>query len=188
MRFLEDFEKTLTEKCCQNEPPFCQAVCPFRLDVKGMEEKWKKGRFNAAYRTYQNTVGFPAIVEKLCPRPCEKACARGRVDRAVSIGLLERATVEHAKRKTPNAYNLPPKGKRIAIVGGGLSGLGCALRLCNKKYDVTVFESGTVLGGSARALMDPAEFDAEKMCIRDRCTFICQVRRSVPAVRFSSRA
>ena len=161
MSFLEDFEKTLTEKCCQNEPPFCQAVCPFRLDVKGMEEKWKKGRFNAAYRTYQNTVGFPAIVEKLCPRPCEKACVRGRVDRAVSIGLLERATVEHAKRKTPNAYNLPPKGKRIAIVGGGLSGLGCALRLCNKKYDVTVFESGAVLGGSARALMDPAEFDAE---------------------------
>ena len=152
MSFLEDFEKTLTEKCCQNEPPFCQAVCPFRLDVKGMEEKWKKGRFNAAYRTYQNTVGFPAIVEKLCPRPCEKACVRGRVDRAVSIGLLERATVEHAKRKTPNAYNLPPKGKRIAIVGGGLSGLGCALRLCNKKYDVTVFESGAVLGGSARAL------------------------------------
>ena len=39
MSFLEDFEKTLTEKCCQNEPPFCQAVCPFRLDVKGMEEK-----------------------------------------------------------------------------------------------------------------------------------------------------
>ena len=120
MGFLQDFEKTLTEKCRQNEPPFCQAVCPFRLDIKGLEEKWKKGRFNAAYRTYQNTVGFPAIVAGLCEHPCEKACIRAQADGAVAIGLLEKATVNLAKRKTPNAYNLPSKGKRIAVIGGGL--------------------------------------------------------------------
>ena len=51
MSYLEDFEKTLAEKCHQNEPPFCQAACPFRLDIKGLEEKWKQGRFNAADRT-----------------------------------------------------------------------------------------------------------------------------------------
>ena len=161
MSYLEDFEKTLAEKCHQNEPPFCQAACPFRLDIKGLEEKWKKGRFNAAYRTYQNTVGFPDIVSKLCSHPCEKACLRAKLDGGIAIGLLERATVEYAKRKAPNAYNLPSKGKKIAIVGGGLSGLGCALRLCNKKYEVTVYEREMVLGGQARNQMDPAEFDAE---------------------------
>ena len=161
MSYLEDFEKTLAEKCHQNEPPFCQAACPFRLDIKGLEEKWKKGRFNAAYRTYQNTVGFPDIVSKLCSHPCEKACLRAKLDGGIAIGLLERATVEYAKRKAPNAYNLPSKGKKIAIVGGGLSGLGCALRLCNKKYEVTVYEREMVLGGQARNQVDPAEFDAE---------------------------
>ncbi|MGI6054621.1 MAG: pyridine nucleotide-disulfide oxidoreductase/dicluster-binding protein [Clostridium sp.] len=161
MSFLEDFEKTLAEKCRQNEPPFCQAVCPFRLDIKGLEEKWKKGRFNAAYRTYQNTVGFPGIVAKLCDRPCEKACLRARLDGAVQLGLLEQATIAYARRKTPNAYNLPSKGKKIAIIGGGLSGLGCALRLCNKKYEVTVFEKADFLGGHARSLMDSSEFDGE---------------------------
>lgn len=80
MSYLEDFEKTLAEKCHQNEPPFAQAACPFRLDIKGLEEKWKKGRFNAAYRTYQNTVGFPDIVSKLCSHPCEKACLRAKLD------------------------------------------------------------------------------------------------------------
>lgn len=161
MSYLEEFEKTLFERCQQNEPPFCQAACPFHLDVRGLEEKWKKGRFNAAYRTYQNAVGFPGIVSELCGRPCEKACIREKVDGAVAIGLLEKATVEYAKRKTPNAYNLPSKGRKIAVIGGGLSGLGCALRLCNKKYEVTVFEKEMVLGGHARQDMDSQVFDTE---------------------------
>ena len=133
MSFLNEFEKTLAERCHQNEPPFCQAACPFQLDIKDLEDKWKKGRYNAAYRTYQNTVGFPKIVSEICDRPCEKACIRAQVDGAVSLGLLEKATLDFAKRKAPNAYHLPSKGKKIAVIGGGLSGLGCALRLCNKK-------------------------------------------------------
>ncbi len=161
MSFLEDFEKTLEEKCRQNEPPFCQAACPFHLDIRALEEKWKKGRFHAAYRTYQNTVGFPGIVAALCPRPCEKACVRAQLDAPVSLGLLEEATVRLAKRKEPNAYNLPPKGRKVAVVGGGLSGLGCALRLCNKKYAVTIFEKNAVAGGRARACMEAEAFDRE---------------------------
>lgn len=161
MSFLNDFEKTLAERCHQNEPPYCQAVCPFSLDIKDMEDKWKKARFNAAYRTYQNTVGFPKIVSEICDRPCETSCLRAKVDGAVSLGLMEKATLDFAKRKAPNAYNLPSKGKKIAIIGGGLSGLGCALRLCNKKYEVTLFERENILGGHARCLMDAEGFDAE---------------------------
>lgn len=161
MSYLEEFEQTLAAHCHQNEPPFCQASCPFGLDIKGMEEKWKKGRFNAAYRAYQNTVGFPGIVAEICDRPCEKTCIRNQVDRAVAIGLLEEATVKYAKRKAPNAYNLPIKGKKIAVIGGGLSGLGCALRLSNKKYEVTVFEKENNFGGQVRRIMDPAAVDAE---------------------------
>ena len=161
MGFLQDFERTLAERCHQNEPPFCQAACPFHMDIKGLEEKWKKGRFNAAYRMFQNAVGFPQIVSELCERPCEAACIRAQADRAVSLGLMERATVDFAKRKAPNAYNMPSKGRKIAVIGGGLSGLGCALRLSNKKYEVTVFERSDSLGGRARDLMDPGLFDAE---------------------------
>lgn len=92
------------------------AVLPGSLSVpagyQGAGRKVEKGRFNAAYRTYQNTVGFPDIVSKLCSHPCEKACLRAKLDGGIAIGLLERATVEYAKRKAPNAYNLPSKGKR----------------------------------------------------------------------------
>ena len=76
MGFLQNFEKTLADQCFQNEPPFCSAACPFHLDINDLIHKWRKGRFNAAYRTFQNTVGFPGIVAALCPHPCEKACLR----------------------------------------------------------------------------------------------------------------
>ena len=138
MGFLQDFEKTLADQCYQNEPPFCSANCPFHLDVKELVKKWQKGRFNAAYRTYQNTVGFPGIVAALCPHPCEDACLRCRIqqpgDGAVSLHRLEQAMMALASRKKPNAYNMPLKDKKIAVVGAGISGLALTLFLCNKKY------------------------------------------------------
>ena len=155
MSFLDEFEGLLKEKCLQNEPPFCTAACPFGLDVKDLVGKWKKGRFNAAYRTYANAVAFPEIVAAVCDAPCEKACLRAKRDGAVALRELERATVAHATRKKPNAYNLPAKGKRVAVVGGGISGLACTLFLCNKKYDVTVFEKTGRVGGHLWNVMDP---------------------------------
>lgn len=179
MGFLQDFEKTLAEKCFQNEPPFCAASCPFHLDVKDLVKKWQKGRFNAAYRTYQNTVGFPGIVAALCPHPCEQACLRCRTggarpkesadeeediavaDGAVSLHLLEQATLALANRKKPNAYNMPLKDKKVAVVGGGMSGLACTLFLCNKKYQVTVFEKSGRLGGRLWQELEPEIFLAD---------------------------
>lgn len=176
MGFLQEFEKTLAEKCFQNEPPFCSAACPFHLDVKDLVKKWQKGRFNAAYRTYQNMVGFPGIVAALCPHPCESACLRcqrdgerasartdgapapASEDGAVSLHLLEQATLIHAGRKKPNAYNMPLKDKKVAIVGGGMSGLACALFLCNKKYQVTLFEKSGRLGGRLWQELEPEIF------------------------------
>lgn len=161
MGFLQDFEQTLKEKCHQNEPPFCTVACPFGLDVKDLIKKWKKGRFNAAYRTMQNTVGFPAIVAAGCGHPCTEACLRCGKDGAVNLHLLEQATIAYAGRKKPNSYNLPRKDKKIAVVGGGISGLACTLLLCNKKYEVTVFEKSGRLGGRLWDEMDPEIFLAD---------------------------
>ncbi len=155
MGFLDEFETELKTKCMQNELPSCAAACPFGLDVKDLMGKWKRGRFNAAYRSYANGVAFPEITAAVCDAPCEKACVRAAADGAVSIRALERATLAHATRKKPNAFNLPSKGKRVAVVGGGISGLACALFLCNKKYDVTVFEKTDRLGGHLLSIIDP---------------------------------
>ena len=161
MGFLEDFEGVLQRDCYQNELPFCGAACPFNLDCKDIIAKIEKDRYNAAYRSFCNTVGFPAIVAATCDAPCERACFRNRKDAAVRLNALERTVLAQAKKKLPNAYNMPQRTERVAIVGGGISGLGCALFLCNKKYNVTIFEKSDHLGGALRERMDPAAFDEE---------------------------
>ena len=168
MSFLEEFEQTLRDKCYQNELPFCSASCPFNLNVKELVTLAGKGRWNAAFRSFSNTVGFPALVAAACDAPCEKACLRCGKDASVQINRLEQTVMALARRKNPNEYNLPEKPERIAIVGGGISGLGCALFLTNKKYQVTVFEKADHLGGGLRETVDAAFFDEE---IRTRFQF-----------------
>lgn len=138
------------DACIQKEVPFCQASCPFHLDINDFMEKIQRGAFSAAYKTYRNAVSFPAIVSDLCHQPCQADCPRGRQEMggcAIELKALERTVVREAKSKEPVDYNVPKKDKHIAVIGAGISGLACALRLASKKYDVTVFEAGSEKGG-----------------------------------------
>jgi Fe-S oxidoreductase len=141
--FLEQFDQ-----CLANEPAFCTAKCPFRLDVREFTARIEQGRVDAAYKLYRDAVGFPAVVSELCDKPCESACPLKEADSPIAIRELERFVVAQVDDKAPNDYNLPSRGKRVAVVGAGLAGLGCALRLATKKYQVEVFEASEAIGGS----------------------------------------
>ena len=138
---------THIKACWEKEAPFCGASCPFHYDIREFTARLKRGGFNAAYRTFANAVGFPAIVAALCDEPCKTVCPRQETDAAVDLRRLEQSALDYAANTKPNSYNLPPKEAKIALVGAGLSALGCALRLCNRKYRVTVFEQSGRLGG-----------------------------------------
>jgi len=146
------------EDCLQQEPPFCAAACPFGLDILDFTEKLKRGAFQAAYKTYQNAVGFPAIVAALCPEPCARVCPRQSRGGAVRLRLLEQAAIDHARNLEPNSYNVPAKGGRVGIVGAGISGLACALRMAARGYQVTVFERSARIGGHLHGLLPPEGF------------------------------
>jgi Fe-S oxidoreductase len=146
------------EACLQQEPPFCTAACPFGLDILDFTEKLKRGAFQAAYKVYQNTVGFPAIVAALCPEPCAGACPRRSRGGAVNLRLLEQAAIDHARSLEPNSYNVPPKGKRVAVVGAGVSGLACTLRMASRGYEVALFERAGRIGGHLHDLLAPEAF------------------------------
>ncbi len=144
--------------CLQNEPAFCTAVCPFHLDVRDFIGKMRRGGFNAAYRTYLDAVGFPGIVTALCSEPCQDACPVRLAGGAVSLRLLEKAAVNYARNLAPNSYNVPPKQKKVAIIGAGISGLACALRLAAKGYGVTMFEKTGRIGGHLHDILPPEIF------------------------------
>ncbi|MDR1020664.1 MAG: NAD(P)-binding protein [Synergistaceae bacterium] len=144
--------------CLEREDAFCSSACPFRLDVRELVGRIARGGFNSAYRMYSNAVGFPAIVSAICDEPCKTVCPRRGIDAAVSLRLLEAAATGFSSNHRPNSYSLPAKGKKIAVVGGGISGLAASLRLSNKKYDITVYEQSGRIGGHLWDIMDPALF------------------------------
>ena len=159
------------EDCLQNEPAFCTAACPFGLDVRDFVKKLQRGAFQAAYKAYQNAVGFPGIVSALCPEPCKGECPRGPRGGAIALRLLEQAAVHHARNLDPTSYNVPAKPKRIAVIGGGIGGLACALRLASRKYEVTVFERTDRLGGHLHGLLPPEAFlpDIQRQFRHETC-------------------
>ncbi len=141
------------EDCLQDEPAFCMVACPFGLDVRDFIEKLQRGAFQAAYKAYQNAVGFPGLVSALCPEPCKESCLRGACGGAIELRLLEQASLAFARNTEATSYNVPPKPWKVAIIGAGPSGLACALRLAEKNYAVTVYEKGPRIGGHLHGLM-----------------------------------
>lgn len=141
------------ENCLQEEKPYCSDDCPFHMDVLDFQDKMGRKRYNAAYKIFRNAVAFPDLVAALCPKYCEQRCPMSEAGGAIQVNLLERTCVAKAKRKDPNQYNLPAKAGKVAVVGGGISGLACALRVASKKYEVVLYEKSDKLGGQLNELL-----------------------------------
>jgi len=119
------------------------------------------GNFDSAYKYFRDRAVFPYLVCGICAAPCLEECCRTGTDEPVNIPLLMKALCEYARETEHPRYNLPLRHERVAVIGAGLSGLACALRLGRKKYDVTVYEAGSVPGGRANGLLAPSEVAAE---------------------------
>ncbi|MEG2323788.1 MAG: heterodisulfide reductase-related iron-sulfur binding cluster [Anaerovoracaceae bacterium] len=141
------------ENCLQEENPYCTDDCPFQMNVIDFKEKMRSKRYNAAYKVLRNAVAFPDIVAALCPEYCGASCPRASMDKPVQVNLLEKTCVAKTKRKEPNEYNLPTKKGKVAIIGAGLSGLACGLRVASKKYEVVIYEKTDRIGGQLWELL-----------------------------------
>ena len=159
--------------CVHSQSPFCTDACPFGIDMRDFMGRLARGRTDAVYRIYRNATVFPEIVSRLCPAPCKKVCARADCGGAIEIDLIEKSVVALAKNKNPSSYNILQKEKTVAVIGGGLSGLACALRLCNRKYAVTVYEKEETLGGRVIKLLPSgvAENEITAQFQNESCTF-----------------
>ena len=74
----------------------CQWACPAHTDVPEYIRLIAQGRFTDAYMVNRNSNVFPGILGRVCDRPCEPACRRGRVeDKPVAICRLKRVAADH---------------------------------------------------------------------------------------------
>jgi NADPH-dependent glutamate synthase beta subunit-like oxidoreductase/ferredoxin len=136
----------------------CSQSCPAHADIAAMLRQVHAGRFAEAIAIAKQHLALPATLGRVCHRPCERPCRRKTFDAPVSIGRIERCVADQDLAAA--APFLPDKatatGRRVAIVGGGPTGLSAAWHLLLRGHDCTVFDQRETAGGS---LFD--EFPAE---------------------------
>ncbi|MDH3265881.1 MAG: FAD-dependent oxidoreductase [Gammaproteobacteria bacterium] len=131
----------------------CQWACPAHTDVPHYIRLIAQGKFTEAYLENRSSNVFPGILGRVCDRPCEPACRRGRVeDRPVAICRLKRVAADHRDDVSANLPKAPAKtnGKRIALIGAGCASLTVANDLAPLGYEVTIFEALDTTGGLMR--------------------------------------
>ncbi len=140
--------RNLENQCIQEWAPRCQASCPVHVDVRAMAAAISMGDFDKALGILRQRVPFPEIISRICDHPCQDSCIRIDLDSSIAINELEYAAVTNSLVKLPSVKPLPSKGKKVAVVGAGLSGLTGAFDLAKKGVSVTIFEARDRLGGS----------------------------------------
>ncbi len=128
----------------------CKSACPVETSAQGYIALIAEGRFEDAYRVASEPNPFPSVCGRVCAHPCETACSRGSVDDPISIASLKRFVCDVAAPQEPPEPLPVTNDEKVAIIGGGPSGLPCARDLAQLGYATTVFEALPVAGGMLR--------------------------------------
>jgi len=131
----------------------CQWACPAHTDVPEYIRLIAQGQFTDAYMVNRASNVFPGILGRVCDRPCEPACRRGRIEnKPVAICRLKRVAADHRDDITALLPRAPQQknGKRVACIGAGPTSLTIANDLVPMGYEVTIFEQYQVAGGLMR--------------------------------------
>jgi Fe-S oxidoreductase len=144
------------EQCMQDEPAACTARCPLHVDVRALAAACARGDFTEAFQALRKRVPLAGAFCLACEAPCEQACVRVPLDAAVSVHALERAAVEFGWAKPKRKLRAGRKNGRVAVVGGGASGLAAAFDLDGKGMAITVLESQGKVGGRLWEAADDA--------------------------------
>lgn len=146
----------MTARCVYEQPPFCSAACPLKLDTRAFLQAAAEGDFKKALQLYEKIAPFPLVLSSLCPAPCEGKCRLGEIGQAVSIREVERAVARFGEQSRGGGVFRMKKKKTVAILGSGLFSLFLAGELEKKAYPLTVYceqpDAGSFLRAAAPEL------------------------------------
>ncbi len=131
--------------------PPCNQACPAGENIQAWLQLAGAGDYRRAWSTLVLENQLPAVVGRVCYRPCEGACNRGQFDQEVGIHAVERFLGDEAIRQGwPLEVDAAPSGKRVLIVGAGPSGVSAGYHLRRFGHEVTILEAGAKAGGMLR--------------------------------------
>ena len=122
--------------CVHEQPAYCNAACPLKLDVKAMTAAIAAGDFDKALGLYEKITPFPHLLSAGCEAPCEGKCKLCSLGEGIAIRELERSAIAYGSRPRSRSL-LRKKNTRIGIFGGDLFTLFLAGELAKKRYPVS---------------------------------------------------
>jgi ferredoxin len=130
----------------------CHFACPAHMDVPLMLRQIQGENLFDAIATVKNDIALPAVLGRICPKPCEKGCRRSGADGAVAICELKRFVADQdlASDAPYLPECAPDTGRSVAVVGAGPTGLAAAYYLRRSGHAVTIYEKEARLGGRLR--------------------------------------
>lgn len=154
----------------------CMEACPVHTDSGKYVQLIAEGKDKDAFFVARSSNPLASVCGRICSAPCEDACRRNFIDEPITIRPLKRFVTEQygAESTDPDSYqellknaadfgchrrwhlselsklNSPKREERIAIVGSGPAGIGCAHDLALLGYQVTIFEALDLPGGMLR--------------------------------------
>lgn len=159
----------------------CHTICPAQMNIPLMIRQIAAGELSDAIATVKKDIALPAVLGRICPKPCERGCRRAAVDDAVSICLLKRyvADVDLASDKPYSPACKTKRDKHVAIVGAGPAGLAAGYYLQQGGYGCTIFDDHDKPGGMLqyavpqnelpRDVLDKEITQIEKLGVTFRC-------------------
>ena len=138
--------------CVHEQPAFCAAACPLRLDARELLALAAKGDLTGARAMLERAAPFAAILAAGCEAPCRAACRLNEVPggQAVDIPAIERAAMRHGVARTGKGLLKLKKKKTAAVFGAELFTLIVAGELAGKSYPTKFF----VAEGSAAEVIE----------------------------------
>lgn len=154
----------------------CMQACPVHTDSGRYVQLIAEGRYRDAFFVARSPNPLASVCGRICAAPCEDACRRRFIDEPVTIRPLKRFVTEKygAESTDPDSFRdllasaedagchrlwhlselrnqtLQKKNQKVAVIGSGPSGIGCAHDLALMGYSVTIFEALDRPGGMLR--------------------------------------
>ena len=115
IKMLSEEELVKRESLCVYEQPaYCVAACPLKLDAKAMLDAASKGNFDRALQLYEKITPLPNILSAGCEAPCEGSCKLCELGDGVAVRSLEQAIVRFGSRANVKGFLRMKKKQKIA--------------------------------------------------------------------------
>lgn len=168
--FNKDSAAEQSDRCLECGNPYCEWKCPVHNYIPNWLKLVSEGNLEQAAELSHQTNTLPEICGRVCPqdRLCEGACTLNDGFGAVTIGSVEKYITDTALEQgwRPDMSKVADTGKRVAVIGAGPAGLGCADVLVRNGVKPVVYDRSPEIGGLLT--FGIPEFKLEKDVVKRR--------------------